>query len=140
MPTLAPERMSLPWTENGSLSVFRTFSASSTASVGSSILALMRANSSPPNRATVSVLRMAACQPLGDRLKQQIADGMPQSVVDVLEMVEIEIEKGEGLTVPTGLGNLPTPALQRIPRGWGGRSKHRGAPAATTPPPKACVG
>ncbi len=48
------------------------------------------ANSSPPSRATVSVSRTHRPSLLATRPQQQVADGMAERIIHLLELVEIE--------------------------------------------------
>ncbi len=56
-------------------------------------------------RPTVSLSRRIGLETLGDRLEQLIAGGVPQGVVDILEVVQVEKEKGERATGPFQLGH-----------------------------------
>ena len=55
----------------------------------------MTANSSPPSRATISVSRRHVPSRSATVAQQFIADRMAESVVDALEMIEIEAMHGE---------------------------------------------
>ena len=48
------------------------------------------ANSSPPQRATMSVSRTSPCKPAGHCGEQLVAARVAEAVVDLLEVVEIE--------------------------------------------------
>ena len=61
-------------------------------SVGRAIAVWMIANSSPPSRATTSPARDAGAQAAGDRLQQFVPDGVPERIVDPLELVDIDVE------------------------------------------------
>ena len=52
----------------------------------------MIANSSPPSRATVSPARVADLQPLADGDEQPVALGVAETIVDGLEVVEVEVQ------------------------------------------------
>ena len=54
-------------------------------------------NSSPPSRATRSLLAHGAAQALGDLDQQPVAGLVAEAVVDDLEVVEVEEEDGDGL-------------------------------------------
>ena len=58
------------------------------------------ANSSPPRRASTSVSRSEDFSRRRGLLQQRIAGRMPERVVDVLELVEVEHEDGERLAPP----------------------------------------
>ena len=58
------------------------------------------ANSSPPSRATLSISRTARPDALADRDQQPVADGVAAQVVDGLEVVEVQEQQRDGLTVP----------------------------------------
>ena len=58
------------------------------------------ANSSPPSRATRSVPRAPGAQPVGDFDEHAVAGLVSERVVDLLEPVEVEEEKGELLARP----------------------------------------
>ena len=69
----------------------------STASLSPSI---RTANSSPPNRATVSLARIGAPQPLADPDHQLVPDRVPEGVVHRLEVVEVDEQQGQRAQVP----------------------------------------
>ena len=41
-----------------------------------------------------------ALEPIGDHFQERVADGMPQRVVDILEMIKVEIKNGKGRIMP----------------------------------------
>ena len=81
------------------------------ASVGSWTLWRITPNSSPPRRAAVSPVRMTDSSWFGKRLQGGIAGGMPEPVVDALEVVEIDEQDSR----------LPAGRL-RVATAWSSRS------------------
>ena len=73
----------------GSLSTRCTVAAASTAP-RASVLGKSTANSSPPSRATVSMARRDAVEDLRHALQHRVAHGVPEGVIDFLEMVQVE--------------------------------------------------
>ena len=70
----------------------------------------------------------AHAQTIRHRLQKQIADGVPQSVVDVLELIEIEIKNRElFLDAAHTRTRLRSGARETTP-GWASRSARHGAP------------
>ena len=67
-----------------------TRAATATASTGSPRSSTRSANSSPPSRPAMSPGRRHASDPLGDRSDQRVPGGVPQAVVDRLEVVEVD--------------------------------------------------
>ena len=63
------------------------------------------ANSSPPSRATKSVLRAQAGEAGGDRFQKLVADHVAERVVDALEFVDVDIEHRQ-LPVRRGVGQF----------------------------------
>ena len=73
-------------------------------------------NSSPPIRATVSLLRTGATSLSRDRPQDDVAELVPVLVVGLLEVVDIEEEHGEDRTAPRRVGEgLHHPVHQEIP-------------------------
>jgi len=52
-------------------------------------------NSSPPNRASTSDPRTRLRSAIGNGAQQGVAAGVPERVVDLLELVEVDEQKGE---------------------------------------------
>ena len=61
------------------------------------------ANSSPPSRATRSVLRVQVIRRSATAFEERIARVMPEGVVDDLELVEVEEVEGQHATPVPGL-------------------------------------
>ena len=57
-------------------------------------------NSSPPRRATVSLVADGVAQPPAERRQQLVADRMAERVVDDLEAVEVEEQHAPALPSP----------------------------------------
>ena len=55
---------------------------------------ITNANSSPPRRATVTLLGESTEEAVGDLTQDAVTDGMAESVVDLLETVEVEEDDG----------------------------------------------
>ena len=75
------------------------------ASSGSWRSVWIRANSSPPNRAAMSVSRTLSRSRSATACNNRSPIGCPQGVVDILEMIEIEIEDGEALVASPRASN-----------------------------------
>ena len=58
------------------------------------------ANSSPPNSSDHVAVAQARAETLRYRHQKLVAGGVPQGVVDVLELIEIEIKNGELVLIP----------------------------------------
>jgi hypothetical protein len=54
-------------------------------------------------------------QPVGDHLEHRVAAGMPQRVVDDLEIVEVDVQHGERPAVTSGLSQLAAHAVVEQP-------------------------
>ena len=89
-PTLCRTRTSVRRATNGAPSASTSARPADRDPRCSSTPSSRTANSSPASRATVSVVRTVADQPLGHRLQQPIAGIVAERVVDVLEVVEIQ--------------------------------------------------
>ena len=97
MPMLAPIEMSCPSTTNGS-AIERTMRRASTAASSScSRGPISTANSSPPSRAALSDPRQHARRRSRGLLEHGVAEGVPERVVDRLEVVEVDAEKRHDL-------------------------------------------
>ena len=94
MPMLARIATSLARTRN--VGVKDSVMRSATTSAASGIVpdSTSTANSSPPNRATVSPGRVADANSFGHGDQQLVADWMSETVVDRLEVVEIQEQHG----------------------------------------------
>ena len=68
------------------------------------------ANSSPPNRATVSVGRTAFCEPAGDLVEHEVARLMAKAVIDDFEVVQVDEHDADQRAVSAGASaaNAPT--------------------------------
>ena len=89
---------------NGSSRARCTRSAIASGSSSDSMRSASTANSSPPNRAAVSRSR-AVREALGDVPQQLVAGGVPERVVDGLEVVEVDEQHREKLAVAMGSGD-----------------------------------
>ena len=85
-------------------------------------------NSSPPNRATVSIGRSIVLQPLAERRQQPVAGGVTERVVDLLEVVEVEEQDRELRRPSAGRARARRRGGRGTAHGWGGRSAGRAAP------------
>ena len=86
-----------PATSKGWASAARRRPAVTVASVWSSTPTHRTVNSSPPSRATRSLLAHGAAQALGDLDQQPVAGLVAEAVVDDLEVVEVEEEHRHAL-------------------------------------------
>ena len=100
MPTLARSATSTPPTASGATRAAATRSATSSASAGSATSSSRNANSSPPSRATVSPGPDRRAQPLADLLEHPVARGVPEAVVDRLEVVEVHEQDDDAPVLP----------------------------------------
>ena len=89
MPMLARTGSSWPSASTGWRRASTIRSAARSAAAGSAPSSTTT-NSSPPSRATVSPGADSRDQPLGDRDQQQVADLVPEGVVDHLEVVQVD--------------------------------------------------
>ena len=99
-------------------------------------------NSSPPTRATVSMLLTTPLQAPRHFAQQLIARAMAERIVDELEAVEVEHQHGELLRDRDRRARSPARVGRPAARGWAGPSAHRasrGAAAADWPPPSPSV-
>ena len=92
-------RWSLPLSETGSRSVASTFSATRAASASSARLVSRIANSSPPSRAPVSLLRRHVATRWAARRNSASPARCPSESLIALEAVEVEEEHAELLAV-----------------------------------------
>ena len=106
MPMLAPVRISFPWIKNDLLMVLSTLSAIPAASAGSPISAVDQGKFIAAEPCYGIDFANARLQSPGNLLEQQIADWMPQGIVDVLELIKVEIENGKILVVATCPGDF----------------------------------
>ena len=98
MPMLVVTKCSEPDSTNGRAKIAAIRSAVSIASCSEAMSSSRIPNSSPPNRATVSLERSACSQARGGRGQQLVAHVVAEAVVDQLEVVEIE-EQDRGMRV-----------------------------------------
>ena len=100
---LTPLWISFPWTENGLPIAPTSFSASLPACVGRPVDDGCQHREFVPTEAC-NQIRVADIQPkpLSDHTKKRVTHRMPQCVVDILEMVEIEKEHCKLLVASLG--------------------------------------
>ena len=87
---LVVTKCSLPESTNGRANVAAIRSAVSIASRSEAMSSSRIPNSSPPNRATVSLRAQRLLEPRRRGRQQLVADVVPEAVVDELEVVEVE--------------------------------------------------
>src|SRR4026207_1698220 len=90
MPTLAETSISRPSSTIGSDSAAPIFSATDETFTGSFTPSIMMVNSSPQRRVRVAVPAREPLGPFGDGLQDAIPGSVSETVVDLLEAVEIE--------------------------------------------------
>jgi len=61
-------------------------------------------NSSPASRATVFLFPSPRLEPFCNFLQEQVAAGVPERVVDVLEAVKVDEQKRNFVLLPAGAG------------------------------------
>ena len=91
-----------PSTRYGRRRALRRRPTSAAASSSLDVPSESTTNSSPPTRATVSMPRTTACEPLGDHAQDGVAGLVAADVVDALEPVEVDDEQRERLGRPLG--------------------------------------
>ena len=79
------------------------------------------ANSSPPIRAAVSAAPTIVGDPLADGDQQLVADRVPEGVVDLLEVVQVDEEHAERGAVALGQPGRRAPGGCGTAPGWPGR-------------------
>ena len=87
---LALERTGWPKISKGRSISCRMRLATTFRSPASRMFSTRTANSSPPRRAAESCGRSEAAQPFGHRNQHDVAGGMAQRVVDLLEAVQVQ--------------------------------------------------
>ncbi len=107
MPMLAVMNTSVPATVNGSRSTSMRRSAAAFASASVASSSSRMPNSSPPHLLIVSPTRTEEARRERDLLQEQVANVMPEGVVDSLETVEVEVQHRERSPPAGGL-------LQRV--------------------------
>ena len=122
MPTLTVTRTSWPSRSNGVWNGLQQAPAEQLGVGGVLDAHQHDANSSPPMRATVSTSRTQALSRAATCLQQQIARGMAEGVVDVLEAVEVEQQQGRHVAPAADAGDrLLEPLEQQDPVGQPGQ-------------------
>src|SRR5580765_8580644 len=116
MPMLALTKISWPATRIGCARLLRIRRASLAASSGWLSPGMMTVNSSPPSRATSGAGAAGGPQAERHLLEQLVTRLVPQGVVDPAEVVEVDEEGGDQLTVPPRLlQGLSQPHIVREP-------------------------
>ncbi len=100
MPTLAVTNTSLPLSMNGCAMELVSRSIRACCSSGPVESSIRMANSSPPSRATVSAARAQERKRSAASDQQLVALAVPEAVVDLLEVVEVEEEHGDRVPLP----------------------------------------
>ena len=120
---------------SGRVTAAASRSATSVAPRAASTSGQMTTNSSPPRRATVSVVRTAARQPRREREQHLVAGGVAERVVDELEAVDVEHEDRDvdALALPAGQRLREPVERERAVRQARERVVQRGVPRHLLP-------
>ncbi len=74
----------------------------------------IRANSSPPSRASTSPRRNRFGQHHGQFLEHHVADGMTEGIVDVLEVIQVDHDHRESVLMPLGANDFVLQELMEL--------------------------
>ena len=122
MPMLVVTKCSEPDSTNGRAKIAAIRSAVSIASRSEAMSSSRIPNSSPPNRATVSLGAQGLLEPWRGGGQQLVADLVAEAVVDQLEVVEIEEQdRAQRLLAPEAGQRVLEPVDEQHPVGQAGQ-------------------